>query len=80
MLCNAPPGTSPAKTGTVCAGEVPGGFCGRATVSPARTETFVMRGSALFAAFAASKGDLDAFWAARKMRTQPGAGKTARKK
>lgn len=31
-------------------------------------------------AFAASKGDLDAFWAARKMRTQPGAGKAARKK
>jgi hypothetical protein len=31
-------------------------------------------------AFAASKGDLDAFWTARKMRTQPGAGKTARKK
>jgi hypothetical protein len=30
-------------------------------------------------AFAASKGDLDAFWTARKMRTQPGA-KTARKK
>jgi hypothetical protein len=31
-------------------------------------------------AFAASKGDLEAFWAARKMRTQPGAGKTAGKK
>jgi hypothetical protein len=32
-------------------------------------------------AFAASKGDLDAFWAARKMRTQPAGGsKTARKK
>ena len=32
-------------------------------------------------AFAASKGDLDAFWTARKMRSQPGgAGKTARKK
>ena len=31
-------------------------------------------------AFAASKGDLDAFWAARKMRTQPGAAKAARKK
>jgi hypothetical protein len=31
-------------------------------------------------AFAASKGDLDAFWSARKMRTQPGAGKTSRKK
>ena len=31
-------------------------------------------------AFAASKGDLDAFWAARKMRTQPEAGKAARKK
>ena len=31
-------------------------------------------------AFAASKGDLDAFWSARKMRTQPAAGKAARKK
>ena len=31
-------------------------------------------------AFAASKGDLDAFWSARKMRTQPGAAKAARKK
>ena len=32
-------------------------------------------------AFAASKGDLDAFWAARRMRTQPAAGsKAARKK
>jgi hypothetical protein len=31
-------------------------------------------------AFAASKGDLDAFWTARKMRTQPGAGKAVRKK
>jgi len=31
-------------------------------------------------AFAASKGDLDAFWAARKMRTQPTGAKTSRKK
>jgi hypothetical protein len=31
-------------------------------------------------AFAASKGDLDAFWSARKMRTQPAGGKAARKK
>jgi hypothetical protein len=31
-------------------------------------------------AFAASKGDLDAFWTARKMRSQPGAAKAARKK
>jgi len=31
-------------------------------------------------AFAASKGDLDAFWAARKMRTQPAGAKTSRKK
>jgi hypothetical protein len=31
-------------------------------------------------AFAASKGDLDAFWAARKMRTQPRGAKTSRKK
>jgi len=31
-------------------------------------------------AVAASKGDLDAFWSARKMRTQPGAAKAARKK
>jgi hypothetical protein len=31
-------------------------------------------------AFAASKGDLDAFWAARKMRTPPAGGKTGRKK
>jgi hypothetical protein len=31
-------------------------------------------------AFAASKGDLDAFWSARKMRTQPGGKKTALKK
>jgi hypothetical protein len=31
-------------------------------------------------AFAASKGDLEAFWTARKMRSQPGTGKTARKK
>ena len=32
-------------------------------------------------AFAASKGDLEAFWTARKMRSQPaGGGKTARKK
>jgi hypothetical protein len=32
-------------------------------------------------AFAASKGDLDSFWTARKMRSQPGgAGKTAKKK
>jgi hypothetical protein len=31
-------------------------------------------------AFAASKGDLDAFWAARKMRTQSTGGKTSRKK
>jgi hypothetical protein len=31
-------------------------------------------------AFAASKGDLDAFWSARKMRTQPGAAKAAKKK
>jgi len=31
-------------------------------------------------AFAASKGDLDAFWSARKMRTQPGAARAARKK
>jgi hypothetical protein len=31
-------------------------------------------------AFAASKGDLDAFWAARKMRSQPAASKAARKK
>ena len=31
-------------------------------------------------AFAASKGDLDAFWAARKMRTQPMGAKTSRKK
>ena len=30
--------------------------------------------------FAASKGDLDAFWAARKMRTQPTGAKTSRKK
>jgi hypothetical protein len=31
-------------------------------------------------AFAASKGDLDSFWAARRMRTQPGSKKTDRKK
>jgi hypothetical protein len=31
-------------------------------------------------AFAASKGDLDAFWSARRMRAQPGAKKTAAKK
>lgn len=31
-------------------------------------------------AFAASKGDLGAFWAARKMRTQPAAKKTIQKK
>jgi len=31
-------------------------------------------------AFAASKGDLDAFWSARKMRTAPAAGKASRKK
>jgi hypothetical protein len=31
-------------------------------------------------AFAAAKGDLDAFWSARKMRTQPGAARAARKK
>jgi hypothetical protein len=31
-------------------------------------------------AFAASKGDLDAFWAARKMRAQPAGAKTSRKK
>ena len=31
-------------------------------------------------AFAASKGDLDAFWSARKMRTQPTGAKTSRKK
>jgi hypothetical protein len=31
-------------------------------------------------AFAASKGDLDAFWSARKMRTSPAAGKASRKK
>ncbi|PYQ42771.1 MAG: hypothetical protein DMF77_11865 [Acidobacteria bacterium] len=31
-------------------------------------------------AFAASKGDLDAFWAARKMRTQPTGAKASRKK
>jgi hypothetical protein len=31
-------------------------------------------------AFAASKGDLDSFWSARKMRTAPAAGKASRKK
>jgi hypothetical protein len=31
-------------------------------------------------AFAASKGDLASFWTARKMRSQPGGGKTAKKK
>jgi len=41
----------------------------------------VERARLIAMAFAASKGDLDAFWTARKMRSVPGAGgKTARKK
>ena len=47
----------------------------RAPLQPDAKE--IERARLIAMAFAASKGDLDAFWTARKMRSQPAGGKTA---